>query len=101
MILIDIQEQLQQMGYEVVGCLGDAEAAEAIASEPADLLLLNLGLHDERRAGLVATARSRGIRMVITSGTQPTLGDLGGAVFLAKPFSSRDLADAVSRARAD
>ena len=98
----DLTETLSEAGHRVIGPFGYAEAAEAAAAQQAvDLALLDINLSGPTDGvALAATLRARwGVPAMFLS------GDVGAAArhaetveaLLLKPYSGRDVLEAVSR----
>jgi len=83
----------------------DGEAGERRASEPFDLILLDIHLPKKSGLDVCRSLRARGLRIPIVALSASVLPDevartkaAGFDVFLSKPISPRDLREAVRRA---
>ena len=91
---------LRREGFEVV-CAGDAESA--LAAEPADLVLLDIGLPDGHGFEVCRTLRGRSsVPIIIVTARDDEIDrvtglDLGADDYVVKPFGFREL---VARIRA-
>ena len=97
------ESALETDGHEVV-TERDGEAGERRASDPFDLILLDIQLPKKNGLEVCRSLRTRGLRTPIVALSASVLPDevartkaAGFDVFLSKPISPRDLREAVRR----
>jgi DNA-binding response OmpR family regulator len=97
-----IKGGLEDRGFRVL-CAADGCAMRyALATQPIDLVVLDMVLPDESGTALAAVARRRGVPVLLISGNPDVLrgeADLPGRC-LAKPFRLSELAAAIDDALA-
>ncbi len=115
-VVVDDDEQvaglvrrfLERRGYAVRLATAARHALELVESWPADLLVTDLIMPGMDGFELLSTVRHRtNIPVIVMTGggavpkelLLPTAGHLGAALALAKPFSERQLLDAVESVR--
>ena len=93
-----IVRQLQQEHYEVVPAGSLAELHEALALQPADLIVLDLNLPDGDGLNLCRELRAQGndVRIIMVSARGSAIDrvlglELGADDYLTKPFEPREL----------
>jgi CheY-like chemotaxis protein len=96
LVSIDIEAMLKELGCEVVGPIGDLDAAlEAARRQAMDVAALDMNIGGRPIAPVADALRARGIPVVFITGYGPDAGDAfartGDAPVLAKPFTTRDL----------
>jgi len=99
-IALDIREQLDGAGFEVLGpATSVANALQLIAERGCDVAVLNVNLGNETSEPIARELRASGTRFVVLSGC--SADDLPpsfiGSTFLAKPALMAELVAAVRK----
>ena len=102
LIAFDLEHALEQAGYTVVGTVDRYRDAMALVeSEPIDLILCDVRLTGERDGiALAREVRSHGIRVLFVTGAQPDGAEDLALGWLAKPYTHKQLLDAIDVADA-
>jgi len=96
-----LADSLAAMGHEVCAIEASATgAAAAAARHRPDLILVDVGLPEgDGRTAMASIERTRAVPHIYITGGQVTAEDFPcGAVVLRKPFSERELTQAITRA---
>jgi len=96
-----IVTMLQEHGYQVTASDGGASMREILQRDEAvDAIVLDALMPGERSAALALHARTRGIPVVMVSGSPDMIESAraNGLQMLQKPFRSRELIDALLQA---
>jgi two-component system cell cycle response regulator CpdR len=93
-----VAQALENAGFEVVAVTSTRAAAEALASEPIDLLVTDVTLLDGSGTALARSARAvqPELPIVLMSGTEEL--DAAFDAALTKPFDEKTLLETVARA---
>src|SRR3569623_1350246 len=101
-IALDMEATLRDLGHRVTTAATTAVAEAVLAANEIDLAVLDYHLKDGTCDRLARSLRQKNIPFVICSGAAG-LTELGqafqGALFLAKPFTSDSLIDALLAAQ--
>lgn len=102
LIAMEVEDLLTQAGYEVVGPVGDVEAALALVGRhPIDAAVLDVNLGDGSTSARVAAELARRqIGFVLSTGyrQQDLASEYGAEVpVIQKPIDSQRLLEALSR----
>jgi DNA-binding NtrC family response regulator len=100
LIGLSVEMMLSDNGFDCVGVIGSLdEALVFVNTEACDAAILDLNLSGASSAPVAAALQAAGVPFVIVSGysaqKQPSFSD---AEFVQKPFSARQLLDALNRA---
>ena len=98
-VVMTTKAGLEQLGYDVIGCVS-AEEARAGFAEDVDLVIMDVVLPESSGPELVAEMRrAREVPVLYVSGYQRAQLNLDEAgpttAFLAKPYNAQDLANAL------
>jgi DNA-binding response OmpR family regulator len=99
-IALDIRQQLDDAGFEVLGpATSVANALQLIAEPGCDVAVLNVNLGNETSEPIAQKLQASGKPFVVLSGypTDNLAPSLKGATFLAKPVLMAELVAAVRR----
>ena len=98
-IALDIESTLTELGHSVVCASSRAEALALLDAQSFQLAIVDYHLKDGDSGPLAAELVTRKVPFIVCSGSTG-LGELGevfsGAAFLAKPFSSEGLVEAIA-----
>jgi DNA-binding response OmpR family regulator len=102
LVAFDLEHALEHAGYTVVGTVDRyRDAMAVIESEPIDLILCDVRLTGERDGiALARDVKPRGIRVLFVSGDRPEGAEELALGWLAKPYSHKQLLDAIAAADA-
>jgi CheY-like chemotaxis protein len=102
-----LHETLERFGYEVVVAVNGREALDRYREQPADLVLTDVIMPDKEGLETIREIRRQwpDARIIAMSGGGRTGPDnylkiarnMGAAEVLSKPFSNRDLLNAIER----
>ena len=98
LVAFDLEHSLNQAEYEVVATVDRyRDAMAVIEAEPLDLILSDVRLSGERTGvDLARTVKPRGIRLMFVSADQPEDAENLAVGWLAKPYSQKQLVDALA-----
>ena len=93
LIALDLQTELQGLGFDVVGVARTgAEAVALLRNGAPDIAIVDLMLNgDASGARLAETLSARGVRVLIVSGGDARQAAESGHAFLPKPWTRDDL----------
>lgn len=101
LVAVDIEEQLLEEGYKVVGPASDLATAERLLNtSEIDAAILDINLDGEKVFGLADRLRARGIPFIFLTGYIPSdivPEDMSGYPCLEKPFKPEGLKEKLSR----
>lgn len=102
LVAFDLEHALEQAGYTVVGTVDRyRDAMPLLDSEAIDLVLCDVRLTGERDGiALAREVRGRGMQVLFVSGAQPDGAEDLALGWLAKPYSHKQLLDAIAAADA-
>ncbi|WP_285018779.1 response regulator [Novosphingobium sp. fls2-241-R2A-195] len=100
LIRFNTGEMLEDAGYVVVEAGSAEDAMSALQTAPIDILVSDINLPGSSGIDLASRARDLrpSIRIVFASGDTSRAGDIDGAIFLAKPYGSGELTQAMEDA---
>jgi two-component system, OmpR family, sensor histidine kinase TorS len=99
LIALDVEMTLADLGYEAATAMTVTEALQLLEARPVDLAIVDYHLKDGNADEVLKQLRSRKIPFVVCSGSvelQELQALLQGSAFLAKPFTTDRLVDAVT-----
>ena len=103
LIAIDVAEELEEAGFEVVSVRSTNEAVEWLGAHDPDLAILDVALPDGDCQPVAKALKSRGVPFLVHSGSVPqdfTDTAFAGAPWVYKPSSMESLLAAVHAVRA-
>jgi DNA-binding NtrC family response regulator len=98
-IALDMESTLTELGHHVVSATTVTEAERAAAAGGIDLAIIDYHLKDGKTEDVARRLKTAGIPFVVCSGSSglQEMGDIfQGTTFLAKPFTTEGLIEAVS-----
>ena len=98
LVAFDNEHLLSDAGFEVVATVDRVDEALKViaADDPPHLVLCDIGLNGEGDGLDVArAAKARGVRVLFAAGQCPIGGEALAVGCLGKPFTQRDLLDAL------
>jgi len=99
MISMHMADTLSELGHAVVTASSQRHALATIETAAIDLAIVDYHLSDGTSAQLAAKLHERGVPFIVCSGNSGVaeLDEIfGGSTFLAKPFTTEGLVDALS-----
>ncbi|MGZ3409959.1 MAG: response regulator [Xanthobacteraceae bacterium] len=97
-----LEEMLADIGYDVVGAVGQLDEAMRLAKEiDCDLVVLDVNLDGRQTYGIAETLTARCIPFIFATGygMQGLKSPWSNVPTLQKPFQIRDLENAIERLR--
>ena len=96
LVAFDNEHFLSDRGFKVVATVDSvADAVRAIGVHEIDLVLADVDLADGNGIDVAHAAHGRGVRVLFVTGTCPLEAQALAVGCLAKPYSQRDLLDAL------
>lgn len=94
LIALDLEQTLEELGYEVIGPVGRlAESLQLVERERLDAVVLDANLNGESAAPVADRLRAIGVPFVVATGygQGPDFGIGDGTPVLTKPVAAHDL----------
>ncbi len=96
LVAFDNEHFLTDRGFKVVATVDSvADAVRTIASDDVDLVLADVNLSDGNGIDVAYAAQTKGVKVLFVTGTCPLEAQALAVGCLAKPYSQRDLLDAL------
>ena len=96
LVAFDNEHFLTDRGFKVVATVDSvADAVRAIGAHEIDLVLADVNLSDGNGIDVAYAAREKGVKVLFVTGTCPLEAQALAVGCLAKPYSQRDLLDAL------
>lgn len=98
-IAMSLEDQLREMGFEVVTASMANSARDAATSGVFDLAIVDFHLGNGTAEGAIAELRARKVPVILCSGSSGAQGELPTDLpLLAKPYSDAQMRDAIAAA---
>jgi CheY-like chemotaxis protein len=101
MVAMMIEDMLEDLGHKVIATSGRMpDASKLVSDASADLAILDVNLNGEETFPLARSLAARAIPFIFATGygSSGIKAEWSGVPVLQKPFQSRELAEAISRA---
>ena len=96
LVAFDNEHFLRDRGFDVVATVDSvADAIRAIAADEIDLVLADVNLADGNGIDVAHAAQEKGVRLLFVTAACPIEAQALAVGCLAKPYSQRDLIDAL------
>jgi DNA-binding response OmpR family regulator len=96
LVAFDNEHYLTEKGFEVVATVDTvAEGVAAVESHEIDLVLADVNLSDGNGIDVAKAARAKDVRVLFVTGACPVEAQALAIGCLAKPYTQRDLLDAL------
>ena len=96
LVAFDNEHFLRERGFDVVATVDSvAGAVRAIAASEIDLVLADVNLADGNGIDVAYAAQAKGVRLLFVTAACPVEAQALAVGCLAKPYSQRDLLDAL------
>ncbi|MDB5684916.1 MAG: hypothetical protein JWM38_1071 [Sphingomonas bacterium] len=97
LVAFDNEHSLRDHGFVVVATVDSvADAVRGIAEHDLDLVLADVNLSDGNGIDVALAAREKGVPLLFVTGLCPVEAQMLAIGCLAKPYSQRDLLDALA-----
>ena len=96
LIAFDNERFLQDEGYEVIATVDTVADAMARLDDQPDLILVDVNLRDGNGIEVARAAHGRNIAVMFVTGDCPDGAAAVGTACLSKPYSQRNLAQAIT-----
>jgi len=101
LILLELQQMLSELGWEVVHLASDIDSATEIArSTEFDLGILDVNVKGRTSSSVAEILRTKHVPVIVATGyyIENVIENYPGVIFLQKPYMTTDLENALARA---